>query len=556
MPNRFSVYAPGGRVALPNNPFGKDVANHQLFRSLALHGGYEQFDVLSLRPSTDEVLRTDLVGDGASPTRFMARAVTDQAVPAASGVLLRGAADILELSWLRRRMVGDTAYSLMGLVHTLGPPAIRQTIANALHGPTHAWDAIICTSPSVQQAVRQMMDEYGDWLAERTGGSAPQGPSLPIVPLGVDGARFAGLADRPQVRQAVRQRLGVADDGVLLLWVGRLSYFEKAFPQPMFRAAQQAAEATGAKVTFALAGWFPSENDRGIYQEAAAAQAPGVDIRFLDGNDHGLVGELWAASDVFISLVDNVQETFGITPIEAMAAGLPVVVSDWDGYRFTVRDGQEGFLIPTLSGPINGVGEFMAGRHVIEMDAYQAYVGAVAQHTAVNVAACADALARLIREPELRRRMGAAGRERVRTAFDWPVVVGQINALADELAQVRQAAQKPVTQHRLNPIKGDPFRDFAGFATDTWSLDLRLSARPGVTVEQVRGSRAIRLDSAFGQWRGDLEEAAQAFELIAAAKAATPREVLASFPPNRRRLVEMSLAWMAKQGFLEWRQQT
>ena len=50
------------------------------------------------------------------------------------------------------------------------------------------------------------------------------------------------------------------------------------------------------------------------------------------------VGELWAAADVFLSLVDNIQETFGITPLEAMAAGLPVVASDWDGYRYTMRD--------------------------------------------------------------------------------------------------------------------------------------------------------------------------------------------------------------------------
>jgi glycosyltransferase involved in cell wall biosynthesis len=47
-------------------------------------------------------------------------------------------------------------------------------------------------------------------------------------------------------------------------------------------------------------------------------------------------------------LSDNIQETFGIVPIEAMAAGLPVVVLDWDGYKNTVRDGIDGFRVPTL----------------------------------------------------------------------------------------------------------------------------------------------------------------------------------------------------------------
>ena len=41
------------------------------------------------------------------------------------------------------------------------------------------------------------------------------------------------------------------------------------------------------------------------------------------------------------------QESFGLTPIEAMAAGLPRVISDWDGYRDSVNDGEDGFLIRT-----------------------------------------------------------------------------------------------------------------------------------------------------------------------------------------------------------------
>jgi hypothetical protein len=371
------------------------------------------------------------------------------------------------------------------------------------------------------------------------------------VPLGVDGPAFARLADRPQVRARRRAALGLTDDDVLVLWVGRLSFFEKAYPQPMFRALQQAVQATGARATFAMAGWFPNEADRGRYETAARLAAPDVTVQFLDGNDPELVGELWAASDVFLSLVDNIQETFGITPLEAMAAGLPVVASDWDGYRYTMRDGVEAFLIPTLGGPSGGLGLTMVARHALEAEAYQTYVGSVAQYTAVHVGRAAEALASLIRDPQLRRRMGEAGRARVADAFDWPVVVRAYDALIDGLARVRAAAADVRPGRTLNPVKGDPFADFAGFATSAVGLDQPLSVPPGVTPEAVLATQAIELDQAFSHWRASLAECAEAVRLVADG-AGTVREVLLAFPQERRRMVELGLMWLLKQGFLDW----
>ena len=67
--------------------------------------------------------------------------------------------------------------------------------------------------------------------------------------------------------------------------------------------------------------------------EAAAALCPTVEVRLLEGHDLNLGALARSASDAFISLVDCLQETFGLTPVEAMAARLPVVASDWNGYR-------------------------------------------------------------------------------------------------------------------------------------------------------------------------------------------------------------------------------
>jgi glycosyltransferase involved in cell wall biosynthesis len=542
MATRLSIFHPPGRLGLGANPFGKDVANLQLYQALARHGGFEQLDLITLANASEAEAQAALLGETPAGVRVTVGSGLDPAVPAASGALLRG-----------QPYLHDRAYSLIGLSHTLAPPTIRELIAATLTSPVQPWDAVICTSPSVREALGRMLEEYGDFLGERTKGLRPPQPQLPVVPLGVDGAALAAAADRPDVRAAVRAELGLAEADVLVLWVGRLSYYEKAFPQPMFRAVQQAQQATGAKVAFVMAGWFPGETDRGAYEQAAKAHAPDVDVRFVDGNDPQRVGGLWAASDVFLSLVDNIQETFGLTPLEAMAAGRPVVVSDWDGYRFTVRDGVEGFLVPTLIGPAGGLGTAIGLGHVFEAQSYQSYVGTVAQHTAVHIGHAAGALAQLIADPDLRRRMGQAGRERVREVFDWKVVARQMNALVDDLAQRRMAAANPATRHRAHPIKGDPFRDFAGFATDRLAPETPLAASPGATADQVRQAGGVGLDVAFPSWRADLSECARAFELVAGGQARTVGQVLDAFPRPRRRAVELGLLWLAKLGFLDWR---
>jgi D-inositol-3-phosphate glycosyltransferase len=549
--SRLSILHPRGEVGLGQNPFGKDVANLELLQAMAQHGGFEQIDVLTVLPVPEAHVREALLEGSASTTRIVVSSAFNQQAAQRAGALLRGQPDLLNPSWLRRITVGDRAYSLMGLVHTLAPPVMRQTIAMASTSPVYAWDAIICTSPSVKDALTTMFDEWGAFLGERTGGGAPPMPHLPVVPLGVHKERFASLADRPEARAKVRAELGLADEDVLVLWVGRLSFFEKAFPQPMFQAVQRAAGLSGVKLHFAMAGWFPGKADRGRYEEAARIHAPDVPVHFLDGNDRTLLGELWAGADVFISLVDNIQETFGITPLEAMAAGLPVVVSDWDGYRFTVRDGVEGFLIPTLGGPDTGLGVTMINRHLFQATTYQSYVGELAQYTAVHVGRAGDAIAELARSPELRKRMGAGGRERIRSAFDWPVVARQIHDLADELGEIRRASPDPVVRRKADPVRGDPFLAFAGFPTQVMTTETRLAAAPGATGDSLRGLTAV-LDTAFSGMRASLDECARALDLLASGEAHSAREVLLAFPLERRRVVFAGLAWMAKLGLVDW----
>lgn len=555
MPSDLALYLPAGTFAASQNPFGRTIANRELYRALALHGGFGKLDFIIQDDATLDTLRSSLSLPEDLPTHLgVARRGSQAAVEAASaGVLMRGDPDFYDLAWERRSLAGDEAYSLVGLVHTLAPPEVRKRISQSTIAPTRQWDAVICTSPSVQDATSRMFDAWDDYLADRFAGAPAPRPMLPVIPLGVDRRRMEAVANRPAARAALRAELGLADEDVLILWVGRLSFFEKAYPQPMFRAVGAAAQATGAKVHFAMAGWFPSgAADRDAYREAAEAYAPSVRVSFENGNSADRVADLWAAADIFISLVDNVQETFGLTPVEAMAAGLPVVVSDWDGYRYTVRDGQEGFLIPTLGGPQDGLGERLARPHLAHVESYQSYVGTVAQFTAVNVGRAAAALADLIRSPELRRRMGAAGRARVAAVFDWPVVIGEIRALLAELARIRGAARPEPARRALNPVAVDPFRDFAGFASQVLHPDTRLFVRPGVTASDLVRADNVQLDRKASYRRASFAQSIHAFGMIERGEAHTVAEVLARFPAPLGDPLRLSLLWMCKLGILDW----
>ncbi|HSH91930.1 MAG TPA: glycosyltransferase family 4 protein [Ramlibacter sp.] len=385
-------------------------------------------------------------------------------------------------SYARERLrTGPGAWSLTGVTHTTASDSSMDAICELLTAPVMPWDALICTSNAVLGTVKVLLNAQADYLRWRLGKDTKMTlPQLPVIPLGVHCDDFA---IDPSARAQARQALGIADDEVVAVFLGRLAFHAKAHPHAMYTGLQAAATKSGRKLVLLQCGWFANDSIEQAFRSGAAATCPDVRCLFTDGRDSVSRGQSWAAADFFISLSDNIQETFGLSPIEAMAAGLPVVVTDWDGYKDTVRDGIDGFRIPTWQ-PVGGTGTQLAYAYETAQETYDMYCGLSCAHVAVDLDVLADRLAALATDDKLRARLGDAGKARAREMFDWPVVYRRYEGLWRDLDKIR--ASHPVAKApapRAGPARMDPFIAFGLYPTAQVIPATQVSLRTGSNVQ-------------------------------------------------------------------------
>jgi glycosyltransferase involved in cell wall biosynthesis len=221
------------------------------------------------------------------------------------------------------RLAGDqTPFLLVPRINQVAPTqSYALLLSSQLRGPR---DIIFAGC----RAARRSFGQFGFHCEPRY---------LPSYDLpGIDLKLFRPLPDRAELRAA----LGFPADGDVLLYTGRVDRDKHLLELFEVLAAVRTERPAELVVCF----HFRGEPYLARCRERAAAVGH---IRFVEWPDDETLVRYYNAADLFVSAGVSVCETFGRSPVEAMACGTPSVVSAYNGFRDTITP-STGFLVPTL----------------------------------------------------------------------------------------------------------------------------------------------------------------------------------------------------------------
>jgi len=355
-----------------------------------------------------------------------------------------------------RNQFSHRAFPITGVIHSLSYADFGNAFLRHMWPGTTRRDAIVCTSSLGMQTV----ENYFAWLREGYGltETTHPAPQLSRIPLGVDPDALSPGKPGPE------------NGPVRLLVFGRISHHSKMDLVPLVRALHRLVQdgMDPKSVELVLAGWV-DDKDAFLPKLKGMVKNIGVSLDIHVRPSEAKKIKLFQSADIFISIADNPQETFGITLAEAGAFGLPTIASEYDGYRDIIVDGETGLLVPTI-GPAKTPDVDMLAPLLFDNQ----YHLLLAQRTAVEIPALADGLKKLIDSPDLRRSMGEAARQRVLDKFTWRKVIRDYVTLWDELWK------EPVNEEDIRDLphpQALPYgKLFGHFTSRTLSDDVMLKA--------------------------------------------------------------------------------
>jgi D-inositol-3-phosphate glycosyltransferase len=394
--------------------------------------------------------------------------------------------ELADMARLRRIARCDDAIA-MAFIHSINSPFMLRFFMLLALSQLRESDALVCSSSAGLTAVKN----FNNLLMQRISSCGWQMPApqyqLPLIPIGVDTSEYQLLA-----ADSLRRDLNLRK-GPIALYFGRFSHTSKGDLLPLILAFAEVLE-TCPEANMIIAGDDSQHHLTPELQKVATRLSCEDRIKILANPDAAMKKNLYSVADFFVSPSDSLQETFGITIVEAMASGLPVVVSDWNGYKDIVEDGVTGFRISTTVPTYPPLFDEMRGSSsMLDVDL-------LAATTVVDFHQLVARMAQLFTHEQLRDSMGSAARARARQKFDWSVVVSSYEALWDELAMKSSSDRSSPGALGLDLDSYSCQQIFSHYATRELTPDGLLRVAGDVKLEHLEFS----LLSSMGWFSGEL----------------------------------------------------
>lgn len=530
----------------PGAIVGRRVANAAFLTHLFAADPFDQYHFFLDRPAHIRSLRDALKRNAAEAVAAKCRILPRDQLPrmladtAYHCVHQSDCISLLHVVSALRNRYSRAIFPVTGVTHSLSYAAYPAAFLNHLWPGTTPRD---CVAASSQSGMR-VVEEFYALLRERYGLDPERfpAPRVELMPLGVE--PDMAPAD-PERRRALRESLGLGPDQVMLLVFGRLHPASKMDHLAVLRALSRCFQAglDRKSIRLDLAGW--AEDGEPFPKLAKGlAKAMGLQLTLHLRPKEERKIELFQAADIFLSPSDNPQETFGLTLLEAAAAGLPVLASDYDGYKDLVRHGETGFLVPT-TGP--------AATHDLDAMALLVpearYHLRMAQQTAVSVPDLAQRIQELAQDPGKRQAMGRAGRA-MAEQFAWPRIIARWVALWDQLW--KESAPEPAPLREIpHPLLLPYGRIFSHYPSSV--LD------PGLVLVWTAAGQALHRGQEHAVVHAGIEDLVQPDQLqalvILARKPRSVAELMErlgeSFPDLDAEAACFLISWALKHDFLQ-----
>jgi D-inositol-3-phosphate glycosyltransferase len=301
-------------------------------------------------------------------------------------VAFRPSLDLEKLLILRNRQKANLP--IVGFIHTFQVKIIFESILKILSLKT-SLDSIIFASPYAESVFQKFTASLHLPSLEKI--------STRVIPFGLDLQKF-----KPAKNKALlRAKLKLPTDKTILLHISRINPFTKMDLFPLLK--NYAAILSQAPDTVLLiVGKVHSPSYLREILNYLAKKKLTKNVQIITKFSNHSIEQFYQAADIFLSLSDNPPtETFGLTIIEALACGLPVLISSLGGYQHLIKNEVQGFMIPTIWGSYPHLFD-----QTFNLSAIPELGDTVIQSVALDNQALRQKILLLIKDTALRKKMG------------------------------------------------------------------------------------------------------------------------------------------------------